>query len=225
MTAAVYVLTKRLVKLRPILRRVTPSVRAGTREAKGAETRQRILEAAWLVIAERGLAGMTTRLVAGEAGISHGMCHYHFQTKEDLVLAVVDLARRYWIDPMEDLMERPEPARRRLDAIVSWMAEPATREVMRVHLQLVAHCEWNEALRARMAGEYARWQAAYVRLFRELAADGELLGGVEPDPAGVAFATLADGLVDQRSLNPALDTEAVMRAFLRPILRHPPGGA
>src|SRR5437870_856852 len=130
----------------------TPTVTA--REGKGAETRRRIVEAAWNVIAERGLSRLTTRLVALEAGISHGMCHYHFETKDDLVLAVVDQARRYWIEPMELILDTPGTAGERLDTIVEWMAEPATREVMRVHLQLMAQSEWNEALRDRMAAEY-----------------------------------------------------------------------
>jgi AcrR family transcriptional regulator len=188
------------------------------REARGAETRQRIIQAAWNVIAERGLASLTTRLVAREAGISHGMCHYHFETKDDLILAVVDEARRYWIIPMEALVDASGSASERLEHVITWMAEPATREVMRVHLQLMALAEWNEPLRERMAAEYARWQAAYVRLFRELKTEGELRDGLELDAMGIAFATLADGLVDQRSLDPSLDTEAIMRAFLAPLM-------
>jgi hypothetical protein len=66
-------------------------------------------------------------------------CHYHFQTKDELVLAVVDEARRYWIDEMERLVASGGSAEGRLSAVVRWMAEPATRAVMRVHLQLVAH--------------------------------------------------------------------------------------
>jgi AcrR family transcriptional regulator len=189
------------------------------REARGAETRRRIVEAAWHVIAERGLGGLTTRLVAARAGISHGMCHYHFQTKDDLVVAVVDHARRYWIEPMEALVEGRGSAAERLDAVVAWMAEPATREVMRVHLQLMAQAEWSDGLRERMAGEYRRWQEAYVRLFDELRAEGALGDGVDAGSVGVAFATLADGLVDQRSLRPEFDSAAIMRAFLRPVLR------
>jgi AcrR family transcriptional regulator len=188
------------------------------REARGAETRQRIVQAAWNVIAERGLASLTTRLVAREAGISHGMCHYHFETKDELILAVVDEARRYWIIPMEALVDAPASASQRLERVITWMAEPATREVMRVHLQLMALAEWNERLRDRMAAEYARWQAAYVRLFRELKAEGELRNGLDHDAVGIAFATLADGLVDQRSLDPSLDTDVIMRAFLEPLL-------
>src|SRR5262249_44145139 len=120
------------------------------REARGAETRRRIVEAAWHVIAERGLAGLTTRLVAARGGISHGMCHYPFPSQDDLVGAVVDHARRYWIEPMEAILEAPGSTKQRLDAVVEWMAEPATREVMRVHLQLMAQAEWSDGLRERM---------------------------------------------------------------------------
>ena len=190
------------------------------REARGAETRRRIVEAAWHVIAERGLAGLTTRLVAARAGISHGMCHYHFETKDDLVVAVVDHARRYWIEPMESILEAPGSAVQRLDTVVEWMAEPATREVMRVHLQLMAQAEWSDGLRERMAGEYRRWQDAYVRLFEALADEGALTAGVDSRAVGVAFATLADGLVDQRSLRPDFDSAGIMRAFLKPIVRN-----
>jgi AcrR family transcriptional regulator len=191
------------------------------RELRGAETRQRIIRGAWNVIAERGLAGMTTRLVAREAGISHGMCHYHFENKEELVLAVVDHVRQYWIDPMELLVSGTGTAGERLDAVVRWMAEPATREVMRVHLELMSQSEYSEPLRQRMAAEYARWHAAYVELFRRLEREDALRPGIDAERIGVAFATMADGLVDQQSLNPSLDTASIMRAFLDPILRGP----
>jgi AcrR family transcriptional regulator len=194
---------------------------ATARELKGAETRQRIIRGAWTVIAERGLAGLTTRLVANEAGISHGMCHYHFENKDELVLALVDHVRQYWIDPMERLVAAPTSARERLEAVVRWMAEPATRDVMRVHLELMSQSEYSEQLRKRMAGEYARWQGAYVELFLQLEREGALRPGLDAERIAVAFATMADGLVDQQSLNPLLDTESILRAFLAPLLNEP----
>jgi len=187
-------------------------------ERRGPDTRQRIVEAAWGVIAERGLAGLTTREVARAAGISHGMCHYYFETKDEMVLAVVDHARRYWIDPLERLVDASAPATDTLNVVIRWMAEPATREVMRVHLQLMAQSEYDERLRERMSREYARWHRGYVRLFEALIRDGDLVPDANAETLGVGFATLADGLVDQQSLDPTLEQEAVMRAFLAPFL-------
>jgi AcrR family transcriptional regulator len=188
------------------------------RESRGLETRHRIVEAAWGVIAGRGLAGLTTRHVARAAGISHGMCHYHFESKDDMVLAVVEYARHYWIDPLEKLVDGSASPHDKLEEVIQWMAEPATREVMRVHLQLMAHSEYDDRLRARMSEEYARWHRGYVRLFRELKGAGSMSPQADEETLGVGFATLADGLVDQQSLDPSLEPAGVMRAFLAPFI-------
>jgi AcrR family transcriptional regulator len=194
------------------------------REERAEQTRARIVRAAWEVIAEHGMAGTTTRLVAARAGISHGMCHYHFATKDEMVLAVVDEARRYWIEPMESFLASEGTATDRLGRVVAWMAEPATVDVMRVHLQLVSQAEYSEPLRRLMAGEYARWHRAYVELFRQVGAGGGLRAGVDPERTGIAFATLADGLVDQQSLDPEMDNGGIMWAFLATVLEDEPGG-
>jgi AcrR family transcriptional regulator len=189
---------------------------------RGADTRRRIIEGAWSIIAERGLSALTTRLVAQRAGVSHGMCNYHFAGKEDLVIAVVDYARHYWITPLEEHLAAPLPARAKLERVIEWMAKPATRDVMRVHTQLLSQAEWNDELRERMAVEYGRWQASYVRLFRQLEAEGELGADLDPVKLGVSFATMADGLVWQQSLDPTLDTEPYMRAFVDVLLAETP---
>lgn len=198
----------------------TPTAdRVDAREARGAETHQRIIEAVWKVMAERGLPALTVRLVGKEAGISHAMVHYHFVSKDDLILAVIGHARHYWIDPMEAMVARPDPPLEKLEAVIVWMAEPATREVMRVHRQLLSQSEWNEKLRRAMATEYARWRAIYITLFRELQDAGSLSADADPDLVGAGFATLADHLVGKRALDPTLDTEAIMREMLRPFIR------
>jgi AcrR family transcriptional regulator len=194
------------------------SAKTTTRGAQAAQTRQRIIEATWNVIAERGLAALTTRTVARDAGISHGMCHYYFAGKDDLVLAVAEYARHYWITPMEEIVERKASGMEKLAAVISWMAEPATREVMRVHLELFSHSEWEEKLRARMAAEYGRWQRAYVQVFSQLKDEGTLGPDIDAEAVGIAFATAADGLVWQQSLNPTLDTERMMWAIVAPLL-------
>jgi AcrR family transcriptional regulator len=193
--------------------------RVDGREARGAETQQRIIRGVWSVMADKGLSALTVRLVAQEAGVSHAMVHYHFTNKDDLILSVVGHARHYWIAPMEEIVRGPGTASEKLDAVIVWMAEPATRDVMRVHRQLLSHSEWNERLRRAMAAEYARWRSAYIELFRALKDAGSLAPDADPDLVGAGFATLADHLVGKRALDPTLDTEAIMREMLRPFLR------
>jgi AcrR family transcriptional regulator len=190
-------------------------------ERRGTDTRQRIIEAVWEVLAEKGLPGLTVRLVGQKAGISHAMVHYYFSSKDELVLAVVEHARGYWIHPMEDIALGPGSPLEKLETVVTWMAEPATRDVMRVHGQLLSQSEWNEDLRTAMAAEYARWRAAFVELFRQLEEAEALTEGTDVKLLGAAFASLSDHLVDEQALDASLDTEAIMREALRPSMRVP----
>jgi DNA-binding transcriptional regulator YbjK len=58
------------------------------RRARGAASRQEIVEAAGRVVVSRGLAAVTHRAVAGEAGVPLARATYHFPTIETLLRAV-----------------------------------------------------------------------------------------------------------------------------------------
>ena len=61
---------------------------AKERELSG-EKAQRIIDAMRESVAKRGAAGSTFEHVAGEAGVSRGLLHYYFGTKERLLIEVV----------------------------------------------------------------------------------------------------------------------------------------
>ena len=201
--------------------RARTSSKSPSLDSRGRETRQRIVEAVWDVLAENGYAGMTVRLIGQRAGVSHAMIHYYFANKDDLLLAVVEHARRNWIHPLEDYVRGAGTSIEKLENIIVWMAEPATRDVMRVHRQILAQTEWNEDLRRAMATEYTRWRADFVELFRQLEVDGLLSAGTDIELLGAAFSTASDSLVSKRALEPSLDSEAIMREMLRPFLTVP----
>lgn len=50
-------------------------------------TRQTILDATIAVLANKGIAGLTYRVVANTAGVSRALVQYHFQTRQSLVSA------------------------------------------------------------------------------------------------------------------------------------------
>jgi AcrR family transcriptional regulator len=179
------------------------------RAARAAETRQRILEAARRVLAEEGSDGFTTRRVAELAGISHGMVHYHFQDKRDLVLALIVHARRDWVEPLEELVDGPGSAEQRMRAVISWMAEPQTTDVMRVHQTLFVFALGDDLVRQRLAAEFARWRAPFAKLLAEVA-DELGLASLDARRVGEAFAAAADALVQEQSLDPDLPTELML---------------
>jgi AcrR family transcriptional regulator len=64
------------------------------------ETRERLLAAAVAVFAEQGFQAGTTKAITQRAGVADGLLFHYFQTKSDLLLAV--LAR----DPLQPEVER-----------------------------------------------------------------------------------------------------------------------
>lgn len=60
-----------------------------TRPAR-AETRRRVLDAAFAVFGERGIAGSSLAEVAREAGLTKGAVYSNFRSKDDLVLALME---------------------------------------------------------------------------------------------------------------------------------------
>lgn len=186
-----------------------PAVPPTARAAKAAETRTRILDAARRVLADEGAAGFTTRRVAALAGVSHGMVHYHFRDKRDLILALLVHARRDWVEPLEEIVDGPGTATDRMRAVIEWIAAPATSGTMRVHLAIYAAALDDETVRTRVAQEYARWRAPFATLFRELGAT-EGVAVDDPEAIGDAFATVADGLVQQQAFDPGLPTDRIL---------------
>lgn len=66
----------------------------GTRPARTrptrSETRQRVLDAAFAVFGERGIAGSSISQVADAAGLTKGAVYSNFASKDDLVLSLME---------------------------------------------------------------------------------------------------------------------------------------
>ncbi|HEY7121176.1 MAG TPA: TetR/AcrR family transcriptional regulator [Solirubrobacterales bacterium] len=72
-----------------------------TRELSGDKA-QRIVEAMRSSVARRGIAGSTFEHVAREAGVSRGLLHYYFGTKEALLVEVVRRDTEHRIARMDE---------------------------------------------------------------------------------------------------------------------------
>ena len=56
---------------------------------RSADTRTKILEAAFQILARQGYENTAIKDIAEEAGVAQGLVHYHFKSKQQLVLAVL----------------------------------------------------------------------------------------------------------------------------------------
>ncbi len=56
-----------------------------------AETQTRIVDAAFRALVEEGYHDTTVKDIAGRAGLATGLAHYYFESKDDLLLAALEL--------------------------------------------------------------------------------------------------------------------------------------
>lgn len=71
-------------------------------EAPSADTRERILDTAERLFAERGYSAVSTRNITDEAGVNIAAIHYHFGSKE----AVLDAVFKRRLDPINQRREQ-----------------------------------------------------------------------------------------------------------------------
>lgn len=89
--------------------------------SRGARSINRILEAAASLFGRRGFQGASMHAVARAAGVSKGLLHYHFQSKEHLLLEATQATFRQIHRRFDERFQRGErglePALEALDAL------------------------------------------------------------------------------------------------------------
>lgn len=71
------------------------------------ETRSRILDAAFRRLAQEGYAALSVREIARDAGVNHALINYHFGSKDQLVIEVLDAANRRLLERQRAMYAEP----------------------------------------------------------------------------------------------------------------------
>jgi AcrR family transcriptional regulator len=125
-----------------------------------------LLDAAERLLLAEGYAAITTRRLAAEAGVNHGLVHYYFGSVENVLVRVLErfterlIARQrsMYADPDVPFAEKWRTAMRYLDA---------DREYQKVWYELQA-LAWNRPdLRPRVAHVHDEWRAVLTEAFAE----------------------------------------------------------
>jgi AcrR family transcriptional regulator len=95
---------------------------APERELTG-EKAQRIVDAMRKSVAKRGAAGSTFEHVAREAGVSRGLLHYYFGTKERLLVEVVRRDTELRIEMLDEPLGKAKTVDDVLDVLVTYLLD------------------------------------------------------------------------------------------------------
>lgn len=74
---------------------------------KTGDTKSKIVDAAYQVLAEQGFEKTSMKEIAKQAGISQGLINYYFPSKEDLMFEVFHLESARYIEEMNKISEIP----------------------------------------------------------------------------------------------------------------------
>jgi AcrR family transcriptional regulator len=125
-----------------------------------------LLDAAERLLVDVGYAGITTRRLAEEAGVNHGLVHYYFGSFENLLVRALERFTERMIERQRALYASDEPFVEKWRTAMRYLvAEDVTYEKVWLELQALA---WNdEGLRDRLARVNGEWRAVLTEAFRE----------------------------------------------------------
>src|SRR5215471_14990091 len=76
-------------------------------DAEPAETKTRILDAAFRRLTREGYAALSMREIGKDAGVNHALINYHFRSKDQLVTAVLNEANRQLLERQKRMYAEP----------------------------------------------------------------------------------------------------------------------
>lgn len=116
-------------------------------QERSRTTRRRLIEAALDSFGERGWHGVTVAGIAERAGVSRGAAQHHFPTREDLVVAAVDLLGELQIDELRAQAADLPTGASRIERVVEMVLNLYTGPLFRAALQLWSVASTDDALR------------------------------------------------------------------------------
>ena len=127
---------------------------------------QALLDAAERLLVDVGYAGITTRRLAEEAGVNHGLVHYYFGSNENLLVRALERFTERLIERQRELYAADLPFIEKWRTAMRYLvSEDVTYEKVWLELQALA---WNQPdLRKRLARVNDEWRTVLTEAFEQ----------------------------------------------------------
>ena len=200
--------------------------RVAKRTRRGPHTRKQILDASLRLFSERGFARTTVRDIARQAGITDAAIYYHFESKRDLLDALVE--ERGFLNNLENLARLQPDAP--LQETLHWTARGAihimdeNRDFLR--LIIMEGLGGDEAALEQYDRLIGLWERALTTVLTRYRDKGELPGNSPETVARHIIYTILMAFQESllgRHLPPVGSDEARREAlseFVTPALDH-----
>jgi AcrR family transcriptional regulator len=206
----------------PVEGRTAVETHRGERQLSGDKV-QRIVDAMRTCIAQRGITGATFEHVSREAGVSRGLLHYYFGTKERLLIEVLRGDAEVRIGALDEPLEAARTADEVLDVFVA-----GAEEILRsdpgfyvLIFELFTAGRQNAEIRAELAQVYDGSRRHVAEILRRKQAEGVVSMRFDAETTVTFMFGAADGAALQRLTDPDRDYSELLdleRGMLRYLL-------
>lgn len=166
--------------------------------------KERLLEAAKVIIAEYGMEKLTLKAVAESAQVTQGTVYYHFKTKDQLLLEVTEsFCKASWEQIGKDVQ---------LEKALQSAESRCVKDSMYHHLffQLVASGLQNDAMKDKIGGLLHYENQELKGVLHKKIGD-TMTTQISTETWSVLCNALIDGLALQALFNPSFSTDKVYR--------------
>ena len=158
-----------------------PATRAERRQQATSDTRASIVDAARSTLLVVGYANLSTRGVAEAAGVPLSQIHYHFGSKQQLILAVLEAENERLLVRQRAMYAGPEPLWQQWQRACDYLDEDLASGYVRILQEMIA-AGWSDPdVAAAVRGYLNGW----LQLLKDVAGrTAERIGGLGPFTAG-----------------------------------------
>jgi AcrR family transcriptional regulator len=169
---------------------------------------QRIIAAMRSSVGSRGAAASTFDQVAREAGVSRGLLHYYFGSKEQLLVEVCRHDCEVRIRHMEERLAEADSVDAILEALRHGLEEFIEDEAdsQAVIYELLSASRHSDEIRAELAELYRRWREHLADALRQKQREGVVALQDDPEAVASVLFALGDGLGIQMVSDPRWDS-------------------
>ena len=117
-----------------------------------------LFDAAERLLIEDGYAGLTTRKVAAEAGVNHGLVHYYFGSMEELLLQVLERFTARMVERQTAMYQADVPFLDKWRTAMRWLEEDVQGGYPKVWCELQAMAWNHREMRERLVRVDEEWR-------------------------------------------------------------------
>ncbi len=186
---------------------------ATTRPLSG-EKAQRIIDAMRHSVAKRGTAGSTFDHVSREAGVSRGLLHYYFGTKEQLIVEAVRRDAELRIERLQQQLSTAKTADDFIDLMAQNLQETIREDpdFLTLAFELFTLSRRNEEIAVEYAELMRRTRQQVAEMLDSAQREGVLHLHAEPEAIAEILFSLGDGFALRMLSEPDRDFTATIGA-------------